>query len=73
MALYGECKTDASGACGLLGIAPGSYRAFAFAEERQIDFRDPAATADIQDSGKAISIADGERQGIELIPVPEDK
>jgi hypothetical protein len=73
MALYGECKTDASGACGLLGIAPGSYRAFAFAEERQIDFRDPAATADIEDSGKAISIADGERQGIELIPVPEDK
>jgi len=63
MALYGECKTDASGACGLVGIAPGSYRAFAFAEERQIDFRDPATTADIEDSGKAISIADGERQG----------
>jgi hypothetical protein len=73
MALYGECKTDASGACGLLGVAPGSYRVFAFAEERQIDFRDPAATTDIEDLGKAITIGEGERQGIELIPVPENK
>jgi hypothetical protein len=73
MALYGECKTDASGACGLLGVAPGGYRAFAFAEERQIDFRDPAATTDIEDSGKALIIAEGDRQGIELIAVPEDK
>jgi hypothetical protein len=73
MALYGECKTDASGACGLLGVAPGSYHAFAFAEERQIDFRDLSATTDIEDLGKAVIIAEGERQDIELIPVPEDK
>jgi 5-hydroxyisourate hydrolase-like protein (transthyretin family) len=73
MALYGECKTDASGACGLVGMAPGSYRAFAFAEERQIDFRDPAATTDFEDLGKAVNVVDGERQDIELIPVPEDK
>jgi len=68
MALHGEYKTDASGACGLLGVAPGSYRAFSFAENRQIDFRDTAATSDIEDLGKAITIAEGERQGVELIP-----
>ncbi|HTA70842.1 MAG TPA: carboxypeptidase-like regulatory domain-containing protein [Bryobacteraceae bacterium] len=71
MALYGECKTDASGACRLIGMAPGSYRAFAFAEERQIDFRDTAATTDIEDLGKTVSLAEGDRQAIELTPVPE--
>ena len=71
MALYGECKTDASGACDLLGVAPGSYRAFAFADERRVDFRDPAATADIEDSGKAINVAEGERQSIELTVTAE--
>jgi hypothetical protein len=73
MALYGECKTDASGACGMLGVAPGSYHAFAFAEESRIDFRDSAATADIEDSGKAITIAEGASQNVELMPVPDDK
>jgi Carboxypeptidase regulatory-like domain len=71
MALYGECKTDASGACDLLGVAPGSYGVFAFADERQVDFRDPAATADIEDSGKTINVAEGERQSIELTVAPE--
>ncbi len=71
MASYGECKTDASGACTLLGVAPGSYRVFAFAEEtRQLDFRDPSATADIEDSGKAVNIAEGERRNVELTAVP---
>jgi len=73
MALYADCKTDASGACSMLGVAPGSYHAFAFAEERQVDFRDAAAMADIEDSGKAVSIAEGERQGVELAPAPEDE
>jgi hypothetical protein len=71
MALYGECKTGASGLCSLLGVAPGSYRVFAFAEERRLDFRDPSATTDIEDSGKAISVAEGERQDVELNPVPD--
>jgi hypothetical protein len=73
MALYSDCKTDATGMCELLGVAPGSYHAFAFAEVRQIDFRDPAAATDIEDSGKAINIAEGERRDVELTPVPEDK
>lgn len=72
MALYGECKTDASGACGLLGVAPGKYRVFAFAEERQLDFRDPAATTDIEDSGKAVNVAEGERQNVEVTPVRDN-
>ena len=38
-----------------------------------IDFRDPAATTDFEDLGKAVNVVDGERQDIELIPVPEDK
>jgi len=73
MALYSDCKTAASGACGLLGVAPGSYHAFAFTEERRIDFRDPVATADLEDSGKAVSVAEGDHLNIELAPVPEDK
>ncbi len=71
MALYGECKTEASGACDLLGVAPGSYRVFAFAEERQLDFRDPAATSEIEDSGKAINVAEGDHQSVELTAPPE--
>ena len=70
MALYRECKTDASGACQLIGMAPGGYRAFAFAEERQIDFRDEGATTDIEDLGKTVSLAEGDRQAIDLTPVP---
>jgi hypothetical protein len=73
MALYADCKTDASGMCGLHGVTPGNYHAFAFVEERQIDFRDPAATADIEDSGKAVTIAESARQSIELTPAPGDK
>jgi hypothetical protein len=42
-----------------------------FAEERRIDFRDPAATTDIEDLGKAVSLAEGDRQAIEITPVPE--
>jgi protocatechuate 3,4-dioxygenase beta subunit len=72
MALYGECKTDASGACSMLGVTPGSYHAFAFTDESRIDFRDPAATSDIEDSGKAIIIAEGDRQTLDLTPVPEN-
>jgi hypothetical protein len=72
MALYGECKTDANGACDLLGVAPGSYQVFAFAEERQIDFRDPAAISDIEGLGKAINVAEGGRQNVELTVVPEN-
>jgi protocatechuate 3,4-dioxygenase beta subunit len=71
VALYGECKTDASGVCNVLGVAPGSYRVFAFAEETRLDFRDPAATRDIEDSGKAINVAEGERQSVELTVAPE--
>jgi hypothetical protein len=71
MALYSECKTDARGTCVLLGVAPGSYHAFAFGEEKRIDFRDPAATSEIEDSGKAISVSEGEHKSIELMPVPE--
>jgi hypothetical protein len=73
MALYGECRTDAGGTCRLIGMAPGSYRAFAFAEERRIDFRDAAATTDIEDLGKTVSIVEGGRQAIELTPVPENQ
>jgi hypothetical protein len=67
MALYSECKTDAAGTCSILGVAPGSYHAFAFAEERQIDF-----LPDLEDSGKAVSIAEGERRGVELTPPPDN-
>jgi hypothetical protein len=70
IALYGECKTDASGACQLMGMAPGSYRAFAFAEERRIDFRDTAATTDLEDLGMTVSLAEGDREAIDLTPVP---
>ena len=73
VALYSECKTDERGTCGLMGVPPGSYHAFAFAEERSIDFRDPTATAEIEDSGKAINVGEGEHKGVDLTPLPEAK
>jgi hypothetical protein len=50
IALRADCRTDASGNCVLLGIAPGDYHAFAFAKEDQVDFRDPEVTASLQKS-----------------------
>ena len=73
MALYADCKTDASGTCSMLGVAPGAYHAFAFAAERQLDFRDPAAASEVEDSGKPVTIAEGEHQSVDLTSVPEDK
>jgi hypothetical protein len=57
----------------MLGVAPGAYHAFAFAAERQLDFRDPAAASEVEDSGKPVTIAEGEHQSVDLTSVPEDK
>lgn len=71
MALYGQCKTDSTGTCQIMGVTPGSYHVFAFADDPQIDFRDADATKEFEDSGKAVKIAEGERQSVELNPVPD--
>jgi hypothetical protein len=72
MALYGECGADASGTCTIEGIAPGEYRLFAFAQERRLDFRDPASLAEIEKHGKAVKIAEGERQQASLTVLPRE-
>jgi Carboxypeptidase regulatory-like domain len=69
---YSDCRTSAEGTCTVLGVAPGKYHAFALLEDRQVDFRDPAAAAEIEDSGKAVEIFGGERKTVELTPVPHE-
>jgi len=70
---YADCRTGADGTCTALGVAPGKYHAFAFLDDRYVDFRDAAAAAEIEDSGKAVEIAAGDRKALELTPVPQEK
>lgn len=72
MALYSDCKTSAEGTCTVLGVAPGKYHAFAFTDDRPVDFRDAPPAAPIEDSGKPVEIVPGDRKTVELTPVPEE-
>ena len=74
MAFYCECKTDASGACTILGITPGDYHALAIDKENPLDYRDPENSKAIEKTGTAVKIAEGDHQKLELkIIVEEDK
>ena len=73
MALYGTCTTDARGACTLRGVAPGDYHAFAAAKDAGVDFRDPAGVKDIENEAKAVKVAEGDHQNVEIEVAPEDQ
>jgi protocatechuate 3,4-dioxygenase beta subunit len=71
-ALRGVCTTDARGGCGIRGIAPGEYHAFAFAKNPLFEF-DDAAMQEIGKYGKAVTIASGQHAQLKLEPVPDDE
>lgn len=73
MALYGTCMTDARGVCMLRGVAPGDYHAFAFPKAAGLDFRDPDSTKDLEKQAKAVKVAEGNRQRVEVEVAPDDQ
>ncbi len=71
MALYGECRTDVTGACTLTGVTPGDYHVFAFASEEDRDFRDSDSLKQFEELGKSVKISEGDRHKVELKAVLE--
>lgn len=70
LALMGECRTDASGACAILGITPGEYHVYAFPTQVEIDQRDQNTMKAYEQYGKAVKIGEGERRDLDLKAVP---
>lgn len=73
MALFGRCTTDARGGCSVRGVAPGDYHVFAFAKDPGLDFRDPESTMSFEERAKAVSVAEGGHQSVELEPATDDQ
>lgn len=73
MTLIGTCIADARGVCTLRGVTPGDYHAFAVPKESGIDFRDPDCTKDLEKKSKAVKVAEGDRQSVEIEVVPDDQ
>jgi hypothetical protein len=73
MALHGTCMTDARGVCTLRGVAPGDYHAFAAPREAGLDFRDPDSTKDLEKRAKAVKVAEGDRQSVEVEVAPDEQ
>ena len=71
MALYGDCRTDATGSCAITGVTPGDYHVFAFAPEEERDFRDPDSLKEFEKLGKPVKIGEGGRHQIEFKVIPE--
>ena len=70
IALAGNCRTDAEGACSILGITPGDYHAYAFPQSMEIDQRDPTALKPFEKYGKAVTFSEGERRDLPLKAAP---
>jgi len=70
-ALYATCMTDSRGVCTLRGVTPGDYHAFAFRKDAGVDFRDPESTKDFEESAKAVKVAEGDRQSVQLAVAPD--
>jgi hypothetical protein len=70
LALMGECRTDANGACTISGITPGDYHAYAFPADAEVDQRDPGAMKAFEAYGKAVKIGEGERHEVQMKAVP---
>jgi hypothetical protein len=67
-ALFGECRTQADGACKIEGITPGEYHVYAFPGGTQIDRRDADALKPFEKYGEAMTFAEGERKLVNLKP-----
>ena len=70
LALFGECRTKADGACAIAGITPGEYHVYAFPDGMQIDRRDPGALKPFEKYGEAMTFAEGDRRQVNLKAVP---
>ncbi len=73
LALYENCVTDARGTCTLHGIAPGEYHAMAVSKDAGIDFRDPSIIKEFERQAKAVKVAEGDLQSLEIEVVPDDE
>lgn len=73
IALYGNCITDARGACTLRGIAPGGYHALAVSKDSGIDFRDPNSSKEFEKQTKAVKVAEGDLQSVEIEVARDDQ
>jgi protocatechuate 3,4-dioxygenase beta subunit len=70
LALMGQCSTEATGACEILGITPGDYHIYAFPAEVQVDPRDPNALKAFEKYGTAVKVAEGEHHDVQLKAAP---
>jgi hypothetical protein len=59
-------RAEWSGICILLGVAPGDCHAFAFAKVDSVDLRDPDTMANLDTSGKAVSVKEGDPESLPL-------
>ena len=71
-ALNATCMTDARGACTVRGITPAGYHAFAFRKGAGVDLRDPDTIKDFEPYAKAVTVAEGSRQTLQLTVAPYD-
>ncbi len=66
LALHGESKTSADGTCRITGITPGDYHLYAMPDDPQIDHRDPGLLKAVADHGKAVTLAEGQQETLEI-------
>jgi hypothetical protein len=70
LALHGESKTGADGTCKITGITPGDYHLYAMQDDPQIDHRDPDLLKAVQEKGKAVTLAEGQRETLDVKIAP---
>jgi hypothetical protein len=68
--LYRTTTTDISGQFRLLGIAPGSYKAFAWEEVDRDIWQNPEFMQINESRGRPVEIREGSQAGIELTAIP---
>ncbi len=57
----------------MLGITPGEYHVYAFPHDVRVDERDPDSTKPYEKYGKAVKLAEGDRQTVDLKPAPVEE
>ena len=70
LSLYGQTWIGDDGTCKVRGVAPGSYRAFAFTEEQQVDVRHVGDWKPYEKFSKQVHFAPKETVQLQLQVVP---
>src|SRR5690349_8368397 len=68
--LYGQTWIGDDGVCKMRGVAPGSYRAFAFTPEQQIDVRHADELRPYEKFAKQVRFAPKETVQLQLQVIP---